>query len=64
MPTLEGYLHYRQIDVSTLKELALWWYGERFDKADPGNEKHTALYDIKQSIEELRHYRKTVLKQA
>jgi oligoribonuclease len=60
MPVLEGYLHYRQIDVSTLKELAGWWYGVKFDKPDDG--KHTALHDVQQSIAELKHYRKTVFR--
>jgi len=62
MPSLENYLHYRQIDVSTLKELAGWWYGARFEKVDVEGEKHTALYDIRQSIAELRFYRETILK--
>lgn len=62
MPVLEGYLHYRQVDVSTLKELAGWWYNSKFDKPDTG--KHTALHDIRQSIEELRFYKKTLFKDA
>lgn len=56
MPTLEAYLHYRNLDVSTVKELALRW---RPDIAS-GYQKtgaHRALDDIKESIEELRHYR-------
>lgn len=60
MPVLEGYLHYRQIDVSTLKELALWWYGEKVEKPELG--KHTALHDVRQSIAELAHYRRTILR--
>lgn len=60
MPTLEGYLHYRQVDVSTIKELAGWWYNEKFSKPDDG--KHTALHDVKQSIEELRHYRRAIFR--
>jgi len=52
MPLLEGFLHYRNIDVSTVKELGEWWYGARYSKPDSG--KHTALHDIEQSIEELR----------
>ena len=55
MPILGGYLHYRQLDVSTVKELGYWWYGERYDKPDGG--KHTALYDIEQSIAELKYLR-------
>jgi oligoribonuclease len=55
MPTFEAYLHYRTIDVSTLKELALWWHNVKFGKPDEGQ--HTALFDIRQSIAELKFYR-------
>ncbi len=60
MPTLSEHLHYRNLDVSTLKELAARWYPRlhRFEK----QEKHQALSDIKESIEELKYYRKTILK--
>jgi oligoribonuclease len=61
MPQLEGYLHYRQIDVSTLKELAGWWYEAKFVKPDLG--KHTALHDVRQSIAELEFYRRNILRQ-
>jgi len=60
MPQIEGYLHYRNIDVSTVKELASWWYGIRYTKPDSG--KHTALHDIQQSIEELRFLADKVFK--
>jgi oligoribonuclease len=60
MPMLEGYLHYRQVDVSTLKELSSWWYNKKFDKPDVG--KHTALHDIRQSIAELKFYRQELFK--
>jgi oligoribonuclease len=60
MPTLEGYLHYRQVDVSSLKELAGWWYDAKFEKPDLG--KHTALHDVQQSLAELKFYRKTIFK--
>ena len=56
MPTLEAFFHYRNLDVSTLKELARRWKPaalEGFKKA----QKHTALADIHESIEELAHYR-------
>jgi oligoribonuclease len=56
MPKLEGYFHYRNIDVSTLKELARRWKPgvvEGFKK----QQAHTALADIIESIEELKHYR-------
>jgi oligoribonuclease len=55
MPLFEAYLHYRQVDVSTLKELARWWNAHRFEK--PSDGQHTALFDVQQSIAELRHYR-------
>lgn len=61
MPTLEAYLHYRIVDVSTLKELAKRWNPESlngFNKAGT----HKALDDIRESIAELQHYRKTFLK--
>ncbi len=60
MPVLEGYLHYRQVDVSSIKELAGWWYGSKFEKPDVG--KHTALHDVQQSIAELRYYRTSVFR--
>jgi len=54
MPELERYFHYRNIDVSTLKELALRWAPElaKFDKEC----RHLALDDIRESIAELKHY--------
>ena len=57
MPKLEAFMHYRNVDVSTLKELAKRWKPEAcsgFKKA----QKHTALADVHESIEELAHYRK------
>lgn len=59
MPRLEAYLHYRLIDVSTLKELTHRWYPEdaRFEGK---KESHRALDDIHESIEELKHYRNKV----
>ena len=56
MPTLAHYLHYRVIDVSTIKELSKRWYGSR-GKAPDKAEQHRALDDIRESIEELRWYR-------
>ena len=56
MPKLEAYLHYRNLDVSTLKELAKRWRPDvysGFRKA----QKHTALADVHESIDELIHYR-------
>ncbi len=58
MPRVERYLHYRLVDVSSVKELALRWYPDLppFQKA----EKHLALDDIRESIGELAYYRNTV----
>jgi oligoribonuclease len=60
MPQLEAFFHYRNLDVSTLKELARRWKPtalEGFKKA----QSHTALADIHESIDELLHYRMTLL---
>ena len=56
MPTLEAYLHYRLVDVSSIKELARRWRPDVANGLVKKNE-HTALADIRESIEELRHYR-------
>jgi oligoribonuclease len=56
MPELEAYFHYRNLDVSTLKELARRWYPERI-KAFNKTSTHLALQDIRDSIDELRFYR-------
>ena len=56
MPDLERYLHYRMIDVSSVKELARRWRPDVAGSLVKKNE-HTALADIRESIEELRHYR-------
>ena len=56
MPKLEAYLHYRNLDVSTLKELSRRWRPEIFN-AFKKQQKHTALADVHESIEELAHYR-------
>ena len=61
MPKLEAFFHYRNLDVSTLKELCRRWKPELasgFKKA----QKHTALADILESIEELRYYREHFIK--
>jgi len=60
MPALDAYLHYRIVDVSTLKELARRWNPEVLaGVAKEG--RHEALADVYESIEELRHYRRTFL---
>ena len=60
MPKLETYFHYRHIDVSTVKELALRWMPSlpKF----PKKSKHLALEDIKDSIDELKYYRERLFK--
>ncbi|MCX7154306.1 MAG: oligoribonuclease [Betaproteobacteria bacterium] len=61
MPALEGYFHYRNLDVSTLKELAKRWRPE-LSKGLTKHGKHEALADIYESIEELKYYREHFLK--
>ena len=61
MPKLEAFLHYRNIDVSTFKELAKRWRPDVYS-AFKKNQKHTALADVHESIDELEHYRKHFLK--
>lgn len=61
MPKLEAYFHYRNLDVSTLKELARRWY-PALNKGLTKRGSHQALDDILESIEELRYYRKHFLK--
>ena len=56
MPKLEAYLHYRNLDVSTLKELAKRWRPEVY-AAFKKHQRHTALADVHESIDELEHYR-------
>ena len=60
MPQLESYFHYRNLDVSTLKELVRRWKPE-IAKGFFKEGKHEALADIRESIEELKYYRKTVM---
>lgn len=61
MPTLEKYFHYRNLDVSSVKELAKRWAPE-VAKSFKKKSKHLALEDIKESIEELIHYREHFIK--
>jgi len=56
MPTLEAYFHYRNVDVSTIKELCKRWQPELV-KGFNKQQAHTALADIMESIEELKYYR-------
>ena len=57
MRELDEYLHYRIVDVSTVKELVRRWYPEEFAAAPQKRERHRALDDIHESLAELRHYR-------
>lgn len=61
MPALEAWFHYRNLDVSTLKELAKRWRPEVYKGVDKKG-KHEALADIHESIGELRHYRDNFLR--
>ncbi len=62
MPTLDAYLHWQIIDVTTLKELARRWYPEAIAPSKKGS--HRALDDIRESIDELRFYRENLLSPA
>ena len=62
MPTLEAYVHYRNVDVSTVKELARRWYPGVLDSAPPKAGGHRALADIRESIEELRWLRESIFR--
>ena len=61
MPKLEAYFHYRNLDVSTLKELASRWAPE-VKKSFQKKTRHTALADVYESIDELKHYREHFIK--
>ncbi|MEN9903475.1 MAG: hypothetical protein RLZZ555_40 [Pseudomonadota bacterium] len=61
MPKLHAYFHYRNLDVSTLKELAKRWRPEVY-KAFKKHQRHTALADVHESIDELVHYREHFLR--
>ena len=60
MPGLESFLHYRNVDVSSIKELARRWFPRAYFQAPPKLGNHRALADIQESIEELRYYRDAV----
>ena len=64
MPKLDGYLHYRNVDVSSIKELVRRWYPRVYFQMPKKTGNHRALADIKESIKELRYYRQTVLVEA
>ena len=57
LPDIEGFLHYRSVDVSTIKELARRWHPEAVKSAPEKAGGHRAMDDIRESVAELRHYR-------
>ena len=62
LPEIEEWLHYRSVDVSTIKELARRWYPEVLAGAPAKVGSHRALDDIRESVAELRYYRETVFR--
>ncbi len=60
MPELDAFLHYRMVDVSSIKELARRWYPRAYFASPPKHGGHRALADIRESIQELRYYREAV----
>ncbi len=60
LPEIEEHLHYRSVDVSSVKELAKRWYPEAVTRAPGKHGTHRALDDIRESIAELRYYREAV----
>jgi oligoribonuclease len=60
MPELDAFLHYRMVDVSSIKELARRWYPRAYFASPPKHGGHRALADVTESIQELRYYRDTV----
>ena len=61
MPELDGHLHYRMVDVSSVKELARRWYPRIYYNAPKKGGGHRALADILESVQELRYYRAAIL---
>ena len=60
MPTFEHHVHYRSVDVSSIKELVRRWYPRVYYQAPAKTGNHRALADVQESIEELRYYREAV----
>ena len=60
MPELDAYLHYRMVDVSSIKELARRWYPRAYFSSPAKHGGHRALADIRESVQELRYYREAV----
>lgn len=64
LPEFDSFLHYRSVDVSSVKELCRRWYPEAYRRRPAKSETHRALDDILESIAELRYYREAVFKPA
>ncbi len=62
LPRVDEYLHYRNVDVSTIKELCRRWYPKVYEDAPAKRQAHRALEDIYESIAELRYYRDHIFK--
>lgn len=62
MPEVDAHLHYRSVDVSTVKELARRWYPREFAAAPKKAGGHRALDDIKESVAELRYYKAAIFR--
>ena len=62
LPEVEDHLHYRSVDVSTVKELCRRWYPDVFAKAPEKTGGHRALDDIRESVAELRYYRSAIFR--
>jgi oligoribonuclease len=62
LPAIEAHLHYRSVDVSTVKELCRRWYPAEYEKRPGKQGSHRALGDIRESIEELRYYRQVAFR--
>jgi oligoribonuclease len=60
MPQIDAYLHYRMVDVSSIKELARRWYPRVYFASPAKRGGHRALADIRESVQELRYYRETI----
>ena len=60
MPELDSFLHYRMVDVSSIKELARRWYPRAYFASPQKHGGHRALADIRESIQELRYYREAI----
>lgn len=63
LPAIEDHLHYRSVDVSTVKELARRWYPDAVSGAPDKKGGHRALDDIRESVQELKYYRSSIFRQ-